>query len=68
VKVVKVEGPTKTRQGGLNKQPRKVSQKLYGIGVPNAQLPAKRPTDPNRGAIYLNPLRKERVFMCFNDQ
>ena len=27
-----IEGPTKTRQGGLNKQPRMVTQKLYRTG------------------------------------
>ena len=46
-----IEGPTRTRQGGLNKKPRSVSQKLYrtcGIKCPITcleKLISKRPAD-----------------------
>ena len=33
-----MEGPTKTRQGGLNKKPRMVTQKLFRTGGKNVQL------------------------------
>ena len=66
-KVEWMEGPTKTRQGGLNKLPRMVSQKLYIIGgnkCPVAcleKLISKRPVDLSAtGPLYLSPLRKER--------
>lgn len=60
-----VEGPTKTRQGGLNKRPRMVTQKLYRTGGQRCPVAAyellisKRPTD--HGPLYLSPLRKETV-------
>ena len=31
-KIATIEGPTKTVQGGLNKRPRMVTQKLYRTG------------------------------------
>ena len=60
-----MEGPMKTRQDGLNKQQRMVSQKLYRIGgnkCPVACLEiSKRPVDlSTTGPLYLSPLRKER--------
>ena len=67
VKVEWIEGPTKTRQGGLNMRPRMVSQKLYRIGgnkCPVAcieKLLSKRPPDlSHSGPLCLSPLRKER--------
>ena len=32
-----MEGPTKTRQGGLNKKPRMVTQKFFRTGGKNVQ-------------------------------
>lgn len=67
MKVEWMEGPTKTRQRGLNKRPRMVTQKLYRIGgnkCPIAcleKLLSKRPDDLSEsGPLYLSPLRKER--------
>ena len=62
-----VEGPTKTRQGGLHKRPRPVVQKLMrtgGCSCPVAcfeTLISKRPAELQTcGPLYLAPLRKER--------
>ena len=62
-----IKGPTKTRQGGLNKKPRMVIQKLFRTGgnkCPVAcleKLFSKRPEDlADNGLIYLCPLHKER--------
>ena len=62
-----IEGPTKTRQGGLNKRPRMVTQKLYRTGGQRCPVAAyellilKRPTElKDHGPLYLSPLRKER--------
>ena len=61
-----VEGPTKTRQGGLKKRPRSVTQKLFKIGGPKCPVAAiiklllKRPEALiSSGPLYLAPLRKE---------
>ena len=61
------EGPTKTRQGGLKKRPRSITQKLFNIGGPRCPVAAilkllsKRPeTLTSSGPLYLTPLRKER--------
>ena len=58
------EGPRKTRQGGLNKQPRMVTQKLYRTGGQRCPVAAyellilKRPTElKDHGPLYLSPLR-----------
>ena len=62
-----VEGPTKTRQGGLNKRPRPVVQKLMRTGGPRCPvscfeiLISKRPAELQTcGPLYLSPLRRER--------
>ena len=60
-KVEWIEGPTKNRQGGLNKRPRTVTQKLYrtgGLKCPITclkKLLSKRPEDlRNSGPLYLS--------------
>lgn len=67
VQIEWIEGPTKTRQGGLNRKPRAVTQKLFRIGgsqCPIAcfeKLLQKRPPGlQHSGPLYLTPLRKER--------
>ena len=62
-----VEGPTKTRQGGLHKKARPVVQKLMRTGGPRCPvscfeaLISKRPAEMQaHGLLYLVPLRKER--------
>ena len=64
-----IEGPTKTRQGGLNKKPRTVTQKLFRTGGQRCPVTAyellisKHPADlKDNGPLYLSPLRKERVW------
>ena len=64
-----IEGPTKTRQGGLNKRPRMVTQKLLRTGGPRCPVAAyellvsKRPPElKQHGPLYLAPLKKERVW------
>ena len=64
-----MEGPTKTRQGGLNKKPRMVTQKLFRTGgkkCPVATyelLISKRPPELKfHGPLYLTPLRKNRLW------
>ena len=68
-----VEGPTKTRQGGLNKRPRSVTQKVYRIGgqkCPIAcleKLLSKRPADLSEfGPLYLCPLDWCRAQVWFS--
>ena len=63
-----IEGPTKTRQGGLNKRPRMVTQKLLRTGGQRCPVAAyellvsKRPPElKQRGPLYLARL-KERVW------
>ena len=60
-------GPTKTRQGGLNKRPRSNTQKIFNIGGPRCPVAAilkllsKRPESlTSSSPLYLTPLRKER--------
>ena len=62
-----IEGPTKTRQGGLNQRSRMVTQKLLRTGGPRCPVAAyellvsKRPPElKQHGRLYLAPL-KERV-------
>ena len=62
-----MEGPTKTRQGGLNRKPRAVTQKLFRTGGPQCpiahfeKLLQKRPPGlQDSRPLYLTPLRKER--------
>ena len=62
-----MEGPTKTRHGGLNKKPRMVMQKLLRIGglkCPIAALElllSKRPFElRDNGPLYLFPIKKEK--------
>lgn len=62
-----IEGPTKTRQGGLRKRPRSVTQKLTKTGGSRCpikffeQLVSKRPSELKAsGPLYLTPLRKQR--------
>ena len=62
-----IEGPTKTRQGGLKKRMRSVTQKLFKIGSPRCPISAilkllsKHPESMRTsGPLYLAPLRKER--------
>lgn len=62
-----MEGPTKTRQGGLNKKPRMVTQKLFRTGGMKCPIRAyellisKRPPKfKSHGPLYLTPLRKDR--------
>ena len=62
-----MEGPTKTRQGGLNKKPRMVTQKLFRTGGKKCPVGAyellvsKRPSElKHHGPLYLTPLRKDR--------
>ena len=62
-----MEGPTKTRHGGLNKKPWMVTQKLFRTGdrkCPVATyelLVSKRPSQLKcHGPLYLTPLRKDR--------
>ena len=62
-----VEGPTKTRQGGLNKRPRPVVRKLMHTGGPRCPvacfeiLISKHPAELQTcGPLYLSPLRRER--------
>ena len=62
-----VEGPTKTCQGGLNKCPHLITQKIFrtgGVRCPIAwfeKLVLKRPLEfKDSGPLYLTPLRKER--------
>jgi hypothetical protein len=64
-----IEGPTKTRQGGLNKRPRMVTQKLLRTGGQRCPVAAyellvsKRPPElKQNGPLYLSPLKKERVW------
>ena len=59
-----VEGPTKTRQGGLVKQDRRVPQKAYKTGETSCpvtlleKLLSKRPESlKTSGPLYLTPLR-----------
>ena len=59
-----VEGPTKTRQGGLKKKPRSVTQKIFKIDGPKCPVAAiikllsKRPESlMSSGPLYLTPLR-----------
>ena len=61
-----VEGPTKTRQGGLHKKARPVVQKLMMTGGPRCPvscfetLISKQPAEMQaHGPLYLAPLRKE---------
>jgi len=42
VQVEWMEGPTKTRQGGLNRKPRAVTQKLFELEDHSALLPTSR--------------------------
>ena len=63
-----IEGPTKTRQGGLNKRPRMVTQKLLRTGGQRCPVAAyellvsKRPPElKQNGPLYLSPL-KERMW------
>ena len=62
-----IEGPTKTRQGGLKERPRSNTQKIFNIGGPRCPVAAilkllsKRPESLTlSGPLYLTPLRKER--------
>ena len=62
-----LEGPMKTRQGGLNKRPRMVTQKLYRTGGQRCPVAAykllisKCPAElKDYGPLYLSALRKER--------
>ena len=64
-----MEGPTKTRQGGLNKKPRMVTQKLFRTGGKKCPvgayelLASKRPSELKcHGPLYLTPLRKDRLW------
>ena len=62
-----VEGPTKTRKGGLHKRQRAVSQKIFKTSDPRCpvayieKLLSKRPLELREsGRLYLAPLRKPR--------
>jgi len=58
-----MEGRTKTRQGGLSKKPKVITQKLFCTVARNAQLQyvvSKYPLDVKfHSPLYLTPLRKE---------
>ena len=64
-----MEGPTKTRQGGLNKKPQMVTQKLFWTGGKNCPvasyelLISKYPPELKfHGPLYLTPLRKNKLW------
>ncbi|XP_065918766.1 uncharacterized protein KIAA1958-like [Dysidea avara] len=67
INVIKwMEGPTKTRQGGLNKKPRMITQKFFRIDGKKCPVAAyelmisKRPLDlKSHGPLYLTPIRNE---------
>ena len=70
IEVEWVEGPTKTRQGGLNKRLRPVTQKLFRVGGPKCPIAclekvlSKRPDDLcDNGPLYLCPLKRERDWL-----
>ena len=62
-----MEGPTKTRQGGLHKKPRTITQKLFRTGGKKCPVEAyellvsKRLSElKSHGPLYLTPLKKDR--------
>ena len=69
------EGLTKTRQGGLVKQDRRVPQKLFASNTERCPvklfelLISKRPADLHTcGPLYLTPLRKPRPCVWYSVQ
>lgn len=69
------EGLTKTRQGGLVKQDRRVPQKLFSTGTERCPvkllelLISKRPAHLRScGPLYLTPLRKPRLSLWYSVQ
>ena len=63
------KGQLKTRQGGLNKKPRMVTQKLFQTGGKKCPVGAyellvsKCPSELKcHGPLYLTPLRKDRFW------
>ena len=70
-----VEGNTKTRQGGLQKSTRRLTQQMFPTGGPRCPVAAvellvsKRPADlQSSGPLYLTPLRKPKPDVWFSCQ
>ena len=70
-----VEGPTKTRQGGLTKMDRRLPQKMFATGDERCPLKLleklislRPPSLKQSGPLYLRPLEKPRKDVWFSTQ